>query len=153
MPQDVKDWCTEHYNELIFNIYFSDGWNPTKTGINCCYAGIYCLPEDYEPESEFKPHYEEFEIDKDGFFRIKKESYTYYCWFNWQKFLDDNIDKYNNFGGWVYENPISDGKKAELLVTSPHILKRGRGLASCLLNKDEAEPARPTKILFWRYKE
>lgn len=123
MPDDVQDWCYEHKDKSIFNVYYSDGWNIIKSGITCCYAGIYALPEDYEPESEFKPHYEEFEVDKDGFFHIKKGSDTiYYCWFNWQKFLDDNFNNYNNFGGWVYENPVSEGKKLSywllLLISS-----------------------------------
>ena len=161
MPSEVREWCEEHKDESIFNVYYSDGWNIIKSGITCCYAGIYSLPDDYEQKTEFKPHWEEFDIDKNGFF-VEEQVNTHvsprvYHWWQWTRFLSDHDAKYNDFGGWVYEDPISeDGKKAELLVTSPRILKRGRGLTSCLLfsnGKNEAEPAYPAKILFWRYAE
>lgn len=146
MPADVREWCMTHQNEQIFNIYFSDGWNPTKTGINCCYAGIYALPDDYEPESEFKPYYEEFEIDGDGFFCIKKGSdRIFYAWYNWQKFLDEN-DKYNGFGGWLFGLKLWSTK---LLVTD----MAKRELFESATKDIAVMPVCPTRIRFWRYKE
>ena len=159
MSQDVRDWCMTHRNDPIFNIYFSDGWNIIRSGINCCYSGIYCLPEDYEIEPEFKAHWEEFDIDKNGFF-VEEQVNTHvsprvYHWWQWTRFLSDHDAKYNDFGGWVYEMSLFGGGKTEVLATSPHFLDDDEELSSYirLNNKDKVKPAYPTKILFWRYAE
>lgn len=151
MPEDVQIWCWTHKDEPIFNLYLTDGWSNARTGITCCDTNVYCLPEDYKIKQEFQPHWEEFEIDKDGFFRIKKESYTYYCWFNWQKFLEDNFDKYNNFGGWCFINSKDD----LIWITYKPLINKWNGFTTTCTNSEhkEMKPIIPIKISFWRIKE
>lgn len=155
MPEDVQKWCEEHCDETIFHI-FSDTWLTLKSTIFCEPQGIYCLPTAYKPEPEFEPDWEEFPIDTEGFFCVRKGvDSIYYHWWQWTKFLDENYVRYNDFGGWVYEAPLSNGEKTEVLVTSPRILERSKDLSSLIIlnGKNESKPAYPTKILFWRYKE
>lgn len=156
MPNEVQRWCNKHREEKIFFMFTDEyGWGSKQIKINCSSSSVYAL--DYEYEQEFKPHWEEFEIDCDGYFTEKTSSdfKRVYYWWNWTEFLDHNSDKYNDFGGWVYEVPHSDGEKVEFLVTSPHILERGKDLCSftVLDGKNELKPAYPSKILFWRHKE
>lgn len=153
MPQEVRDWCEDHKNNTIFCAYWQNGWCE-GIDINCYAHEVYALPDDYEM-AEFEPHWEEFPINKDGmFFMISDKVYHYY-WWNWIDFLNCHHDEYNDFGGWVYESPHSDGEKVEFLVTSPHILERNKDLSAFIVlnGKNETRPAYPTKILFWRYKK
>lgn len=148
MPRKVRDWCGEHRDEKIFNKFVNSGWLTSKITIHCDLDSIYCLSEDYKPKAQFEPHWEEFDIDKDGFFHIKRESnIIYYHWFNWQKFLRENFDNYKNFGGWLFDDKLWCTK---VLMTD---------IADCGLfgsvPKDDktSVPVTPTKIKFWRYRE
>lgn len=144
MPEDVKEWCKQHSNESIFIIYYKDDWE-IDSCIRCYYNGIYALPDAYEIKPEFKAHYEEFDIDKDGFFYVKKGSdLIYYHWYNWPKFLDENFDNYNNFGGWLYNDKLWSTNVLMSDINSDTSVYSG---------KDKTVvPVTPTKIKFWRYK-
>lgn len=144
MPPDVRRWCEKHHDEFIFECYHSCDWHG-----NCAIGNgnyVYSLPDDYEQEPQFKPHYEEFDVDKNGFFRILKESESiYYHWFNWQKFIEENFDKYNNFGGWLYD---------KLWSTNVLMTDIDRHETCVYSGKDKnVVPVTPTKIKFWRYRE
>lgn len=149
MPSDVRCWCSEHRDEFIFNFYSTGcGWHDkNKYSIDCNGSSVYCLPEDYEPEPPFKAHYEEFDIDKAGFFYVKKGSdLIYYHWFNWQKFIRENFDKYNNFGGWLFGDKLWS---TNVLMTDI----AERELYGSVAKDKTVVPVTPTKIKFWRYKE
>lgn len=144
MSEDVKKWCRQHKDEKIFIAYRGDRWD-IGSCICCNYNGIYSLQDDYEIKPEFKAHYEEFEIDKDGFFYVKKGSdIIYYHWFNWQKFIRENFDKYNNFGGWLFDDKLWSTNVLMSDIDSD---------MSAYSGKDKTVmPVTPTKIKFWRYK-
>lgn len=145
MPSDVRCWCSEHRDEIIFNIYYSgSGWNGPCT-IDCGERSVYCLVEDYELEPQFKPDWEEFEIDEDGCFEFEGKRYYYR---EDARFETENRNKFRGFGGWLYE-----GKEFDLWTTTLHLLYGG-----CLYNylrSDQNAYERtvpiPTKIRFWRY--
>lgn len=145
-PEDVQNWCRKYRDKNIFEYFqFDRKWAGL---LKLCPRSdtAYCLKSDYIPEIGFKEHWQEFEIDKDGFFRIKKESYTYYCWFNWQKFLEDNFDKYNNFGGWFYEQD-------KTWNLTHQVLSARCSFVLCAAEQQKVAPVIPTKIRFWRYRE
>lgn len=144
MPNAVKEWCKVHRDENLFIVYRGGIWD-----IDSCtcrnFNGIYSLQDDYEQKPEFKAHYEEFEIDKEGFFRIMKGSdIIYYHWFNWQKFIRENFDKYNNFGGWLFDDKLWSTNVLMSDIDSD---------MSAYSGKDKTVvPVTPTKIKFWRYR-
>lgn len=147
MPSDVRCWCSEHRDESIFYFYSTGyGWH-YRCSIDCNGTSVYTLPEDYEPEPQFKPHYEEFDVNENGFFHIMKGSdLIYYHWFNWQKFIEENFDKYNNFGGWLYNDKLWSTK---VLMTDI----AERELYGSVAKDKTVVPVTPTKIKFWRYRE
>lgn len=153
MPSEVQEWCRKHCNEQIFHIFDDDRWPNYKTIINCYSYNVYCLAEDYESKTEFKPHWEEFDINSDGYF-IEEESNecqqppVEFRWWIWQNFLTKHSDKYNAFGGWLFNN--------KTWCTNPQIINEEEGIAivSDTITKDRfCEPMIPTKIRFWRFKE
>lgn len=147
MPSEVQEWCAKHFSERIFYIVDEGKWGCKETSIMCSPDSLYCLDADYEPEPQFKPHYEEFDVNENGFFHIMKGSdLIYYHWFNWQRFIEENFDNYNNFGGWLYDKLWSTNV---LIMTD--IDKREMSEYS---GKDKTVvPVTPTKIKFWRYRE
>lgn len=139
MPSEVKDWCMARQGEPIFNVYFADGWDNTKTGINCCYAGIYALTDDYEPKHEFKPDWQDFDIDEDGYFQFDGKKYFYR---DDARFETENRDKFKGFGGMLFD---------EVWKLVPRVVdERGFAWEVYKLN-EKVCPVTPTKIRFWRY--
>lgn len=153
MPSEVQEWCRKHCNEEIFYIFGDDNrWPTYKATINCYSHNVYSLAEDYESKAEFKPHWEEFDINSDGYF-IEEESNEWrqppveFKWWKWQNFLTKHSDKYNAFGGWLFNDNI--------WCTDPQIINEED--VACVYDfasKDDiCKPAIPTRIRFWRYKE
>lgn len=145
MPREVGIWCCEHRNEEIFHIYLS-GWSD-KCGIDCRDNLIYCLAEDYKPKPKFKPHYEEFEIDKDGCFEFEGKRYYYR---EDARFETENQNRFKGFGGWLYE-----GKDFDLWTTVPQLQYGGHLYDSLRSDQNAYERTTPipTTIRFWRYAE
>lgn len=95
----------------------------------------------------FKPRWEEFEINKEGKFRIVKGGVAdtnYYNWWDWAGFLSDKKE-YSNFGGWYYEQD----KNWSLI----HQVQTVNRLVLFAAEQQKVAPATPTKIRFWRDKE
>lgn len=148
MPNEVRNWCSEHRDEEIFSIFHHSNWNG-KCGICCRDNAIYCLVEDYEQKPQFKPYLQEFEIDEDGYFYFNDKRYYYR---EDARFETENRDKFRGFGGWLYER-----KDFELWTTTPHLLYGGHLYDSFIRSDQNAYDERtvpiPIKICFWRYKE
>ena len=145
MPEEVKHWCGFHSPLKIFKIY--DGvWLGPWIIRSFNASNIYCLSEDYQPEPEFKPHWEEFEVDEDGCFH---DDGDLPCkWYRWFDFLNVNADKYNGFGGWLY---VGTDVEPTWYMT-PRIDVGGKTFVWAEADL-EAKPAMPMKIRFWRYAE
>lgn len=146
MPDDVQNWCNKHFSEHIFSIFVDDKWD-NKREILCLKDTVYALSEDYESEQEFKPYWQEFEIDEDGYFYYNNVEFYY---------RDDALfeKRYNHifkgFGGWLYK--CNDGP---VWTTIPHIAYKGELYMYLSLDGNEHEITAPipTKIRFMRYRK
>lgn len=156
LNRDVKVWIGSHRNENKLMILTEDG-DFIDGGIKPSYqiiaSDVFALPDDYEAKKEQKGEWVEFEIDKKGRFWIyneERDDTDYFLWCNWHGFLDSSYDwdmDYTAFGGWQYE----DNKRWYL---APAVkLKDGDLWNSYVIEeKEEAIPAIPVKIRFWREK-
>lgn len=98
MPQDAKDWCLKHRDDRILDVFDDDAWIVPDSALLCYSSDIYCLPEDYEQKSQFKPYLQEFEIDEDGCFEFEGKHYYYR---EDARFETENRDRFKGFGGWL----------------------------------------------------
>lgn len=152
MPQEVRRWCDDHRLDKQIFMRYIGAWIVLTYVDSFDARDVYALSEDYEQKAQFEPHWEEFEINKDGMFLIDEDTekgifYAHMYWFEWERFLSQN-PRYNNFGGWLYV----DSEKKPTWYTSPRIDVGGLDFTYAPIDV-ESKPAYPTKIRFWRYAE
>lgn len=154
MPVDVRRWCDKNRRSLTYFSLVDDNDWPSLEAIGYALHAtlILSITEDFELLQESKSNWVEFEIDDDGDFAYLAESdkdehcKTYYTWFAWQRFLEDsrvNERGFTAFGGWQYQ-------KSKTWLMSPQV-EMYETYSPCQGSQDdEAKPAIPTKIRFWR---
>lgn len=144
MPEEVQLWVRElgHIRQCIR--FEAEKWKTlftTNIWDKCDYSQILALPEDFELEEKSKGEWIECEINKNECFLFNDGHY--YHWSEWNTCLTQNHDWLKAFGGWQYPN-----SKAWFMVPQ---LAFGDTFSSCQGSQvNEAQPAIPTKIRFWR---
>lgn len=145
MPKEVKEYCKDNMfqADIPFRELTRGGWQKLAYDASFCDEIAYCLESYYEPKSSFKPHWEEFSIDENGYFYYEDVAFHY---------RDDALFEkrssgiFKGFGGWLY----ADGKWRTSPTLYHEICDNACYTGTC---GDNCEPAVPTKIRFWRRKE
>ena len=156
MPVEVRSWVANHLDDCT--ILTAEGvWDKASGFIHGEFDpaafNVFGLLASYKPKSEKKESggWVEFEI-KDYFFEFIDENKDAFCydWFLWHDFLSAHRrDGFTAFGGWQYPN-------SDTWSMSPQV-QLGRGAQNYLDYystelEDDARPAVPKKIRFWREK-
>ena len=122
------------------------GWGSKQIKICCLNSSVYALDYDYELKPEFVPHWEEFDINENGYFYYEGKEYYYRDDVAFEKRYSDT---FKGFGGWLFKDRI--------WCTNPQVKTHvdiEDGSVSDFVSKDDiCEPLIPSKIRFWRYKE
>lgn len=91
----------------------------------------------------FKPHYQEFKIDEDGYFYFNGRRYYYR---EDVRFEVENAEKFKGFGGWLYRGGGFWSTNAMIHSGCNLVDRVGDTIR-------DITPAIPTKIRFWRCQE
>lgn len=159
MPEDVQDWVQSHHRECVY--LNADGmWEETTrhtSDIKDIWASDICALAESYLLSKKGGEWVEFEIDKDGLFRVvyeDDEQYAcYYDWFYWQLVLvkSKEIEDRNRitaFGGWQYNNASDEWYMTPKVDSYNHnchcYCSQYKGSEKNII------PAIPIKIRFWR---
>lgn len=165
MPEEVKHWCGYNSADKIFNVY--NGLCLEPGSVNR-FDGryVYYLSEDYELKHEFKPDWQEFNIDEDGYFEFEDKRYYYR---EDARFETENRDKFKGFGGWLYTEggrqiwsmtPRISVRDSDITWSEPDI--NGEHQNGSMTPRSDVAWSEPdieskssisTKIRFWRYKK
>lgn len=145
MPSEVQEWCRQHCSEKIFRILDEGEWPVKETPIMCRPDSIYCVDADYEPKPEFKPDWQEFDIEENGYFYYEGKEYYYRDDVTFER---RNSDTFKGFGGWLYDN----GNGRKFWTTFLHVIDKN-GVFTRVVEPDvDVRPIYPTKIRFWKYR-
>lgn len=153
LPEEVKDWVSEHFAEPKL-LYLNPLGNWEKFDV-CSFDDydniVFALPADYQVKQESKGGWVEFVIDNGLFYyktldkNVMEVCGRKYFWFQWQEFLYYGKDEgFTTFGGWQYKSSNND-----FWFTQPMTIRSDDGdLISGY--KDDDKPAIPSKIRFWK---
>lgn len=135
-----RDGVEDHRNQPIFMHFTFRRWEKFKN-ISCSIDSLYCLPEDYKSEPGFKPDWQEFDIDEDGYFKFEGKKYYYR---EDARFETENRDRFKGFGGWFFDT---------IWRVTPRVIADDGTILKTFAPDTAVSPTIPTKIKFWRYKE
>ena len=138
MPKEVQKWAKDNSKELcIYTKLLGTseyGWVQDGNDKPITNEGIYALPDDFEPEG----YWVEYDVQNGNFYDEQRG--VFFAWYDWPRFMSDNPG-FTAFGGWQYSS---------FWHMTPQLSINGDLRDEETYINDEAKPAIPKKIRFWK---